>query len=195
MLKIYTGIAPLKVKTDNLETIPSAVCDDLSVGDVVVWSVEGDETTYVVSVKVEKDNIVFTNTNNQRIEDVIYSYSEEYGWEYADTYTTPFGEIVGTKLYQHTIKYQNKEATIVITSTSNNKITNQNALQTSIKTSLSTYTSYRGQLTPIIDALNTSARGFILIGLSPALTDGNVSFHIDDTYNDGTIESDTITEL
>jgi len=191
MLKIYTGITPLKVKTDNLETIPSAVCDDLSLGDVVVHANDDEEKTYVVSIKVEKDELYLTHTDGAIVEEVLYKYSEENGWEYENQTSTTLG---GMKLYKHVVKYQNEEATIVITSTSDTQITSQQELQSKIKSSLSTYTSYRGQLTPIIDALDTSARGFVLIGLNAYLTDGNVSFHIDDTYNGGTIESDTITE-
>lgn len=106
MLKIYTGITQLKVKTDNLETLPNNICEDLSVGDVVILVDGGEEYTYVVSFKLDKDTLCFTNTNAEEVEEVSYGYGES-GWEYDKTTTTPLGG-GGTKLYFHTISFKYK---------------------------------------------------------------------------------------
>jgi hypothetical protein len=103
MLKIYTGITPLKVKTDNLETIPSAVCDDLSVGDVVAVVNGEEDITYIVSQKFPRDSMTLVNTTYEQITSVYYSWGEN-GWEYTETQATELGKS-GTKLYRHKINF------------------------------------------------------------------------------------------
>ena len=55
MEKIYTGIAPLRIETDDIENISGVVLDDLDCGDIVVKKTieDGKELkhTYVVSHK------------------------------------------------------------------------------------------------------------------------------------------------
>lgn len=55
MDKVYTGIAPLRIETDDIENISGVILDDLDCGDIVVKKTIEDGVelrhTYVVSHK------------------------------------------------------------------------------------------------------------------------------------------------
>ena len=57
MEKIYTGIAPLRIETDDIENLSGSVLDDLDCGDYVVKVTKEDgkvlKHTYVVTHKQE----------------------------------------------------------------------------------------------------------------------------------------------
>ena len=98
-MKVYTGIVPLKVEVENIEEIPSNICDDLSVGDIVIehTTIEEDDKLiekrvgYVVLQHYEKRSLHLVNTDTQ-VKIVYYSYDEDDGWYWEETETKNFSK-------------------------------------------------------------------------------------------------------
>lgn len=83
MEKIYTGICPLQIETDDIENLSPEVLDDLDCGDVVVKRTGAQKHTYIVSYKGEGvgEGICLTYTACGYIETISYDLTED-GWKF-----------------------------------------------------------------------------------------------------------------
>lgn len=77
--KIYTGICPLRIETDDIQNIAGYILDDLECGDIVVKkTIEGGKAlyhTYIVSHKQATGICISYNTTG---------YSETISYDKVD---------------------------------------------------------------------------------------------------------------
>lgn len=89
MEKVYKGIAPMFVETDDIESLSNVLVGNLDSGDVVIVKGENGERKYVVSLENEA-LMNMTYVSSDVVETIVYEKGES-GWTYSETKTTELG--------------------------------------------------------------------------------------------------------
>ena len=91
MEKIYTGIAPLIIETDDITALSQSVLADLSNGDIVVLKDENGKLTFVCSQRKELNKMSFSSVSASKVVEVEYECDENDKWSYSKTTETELG--------------------------------------------------------------------------------------------------------
>lgn len=134
MTKVYTGICPLQIVVEDITKISQSVLEDLDVGDIVAKLTNGDKHCYRVSYKKKGVGMCLTYADASRVETVSYDCIEGV-WTYNSTDVSELGGSSGTKLYKHTLVFNEDyggelyPATIVLITTSSTSLVGKQEYQ------------------------------------------------------------------
>ena len=93
MEKVYRGVIPMRIETDDIENLSTAVCNELRCGDSVVKITGNQKHHYRVSYKEEEKGLCLTYVDASCAETVSYDYNTETkAWAFNSKDVTVFSQ-------------------------------------------------------------------------------------------------------